>query len=646
MIFDSWNCTELQIKRNIPAIQSTVKQCRRRHGILFFVPEFHNLVPVSHYETGEFLFLAERFMIYNNKLDTMPNGLFNRDTFISENERGTMVVPFVDDRNKYYFFNLSRLSDVGLTYSIVDMTLDDGRGDVDTITKNTVVRPPDTGFYYSHIIDVVPNNDCGYWLLLVEEAELDERFRILVFNITAAGLNPTPTVTEFQKGGTTDLQWDYQVSPERDRIAFLTYNSRFDTAGKETKSTLISFLNFNVDNGAVSRGGNPDIRLPNGNWTSHGIFTPDNRYFIACNNEYENGAVIFHKYDFSARYTGYNPVTLNYTFPYDEPNPRFFPVFYVPVIINFKAHGNTIYFNLPSTYWKVSIEPGQYELHSYNAQKLGSMTSDKPIWNEIKFNAEIPLSKHTRLFTNNAVPFPYTFRDTIASTYFDSVFCFEPGIPFPQIDINAKPGFTNYVWNDGTTGPSRRISEAGKYWVYYNGPCNTRVDTFVFRFREAPPVLGPDTTLCEQRFPLNFNIKAEGTYLWDDLSANAQRWIYNPGTYFVTFDFYGCKLYDTINVSSKFCPCDINIPTAFSPNGDGLNDYFKPMVALGCAPSKYSFRIFNRWGQQVFSAFNEFDQGWDGTINGSKADIGTYYFEVRFNTKAVENGYVQKGSSR
>ncbi len=98
-----------------------------------------------------------------------------------------------------------------------------------------------------------------------------------------------------------------------------------------------------------------------------------------------------------------------------------------------------------------------------------------------------PLSEHTRLFTNNAVPFPYTFRDTVASVYFDTVFCFEPGIPFPEINITAKPGFNNYVWNDGTTGPSRQVSQPGKYWVYYNGPCNTRIDTFVFRFRKRPP---------------------------------------------------------------------------------------------------------------------------------------------------------------
>ncbi len=230
------------------------------------------------------------------------------------------------------------------------MNLQGGLGDVEPETKNTIVRPADAGFYYSHIVDVVPNNDCGYWLVMAEQAELDERFRILVFNITAAGIAPTPTVTEFQKEAATDFQWDYQISPERDRIAFFTYKTRFDTAGAEIRSTLVSFLDFNVDNGAVSRGSNPDIKLPMGNRTSHGIFTPDNRYFIAYNNEYKNGAAMFHKYDFSARYSGYDPITLNYPFPYDEFSPNLFSVFYIPPVIDFKAHGNTIYFNIPSSF--------------------------------------------------------------------------------------------------------------------------------------------------------------------------------------------------------------------------------------------------------------------------------------------------------
>ena len=68
-----------------------------------------------------------------------------------------------------------------------------------------------------------------------------------------------------------------------------------------------------------------------------------------------------------------------------------------------------------------------------------------------------------------------------------------------------------------------------------------------------------------------------------------------------------------------------NSPTGFSPNGDGLNDVYH-LVGL-----KYrnlvDFRIYNRWGQQVFYTAN-FKDGWDGTFNGVPQDVGTYFYTV------------------
>lgn len=64
------------------------------------------------------------------------------------------------------------------------------------------------------------------------------------------------------------------------------------------------------------------------------------------------------------------------------------------------------------------------------------------------------------------------------------------------------------------------------------------------------------------------------------------------------------------------------IPTAFSPNNDGLNDMFTP-VFLGL--SYYSLRVYNRWGQEVYSTSNTNpNNGWDGTINGEEAEAGLY----------------------
>ena len=73
------------------------------------------------------------------------------------------------------------------------------------------------------------------------------------------------------------------------------------------------------------------------------------------------------------------------------------------------------------------------------------------------------------------------------------------------------------------------------------------------------------------------------------------------------------------------------VPNAFTPNGDGLNDYFR---IFGTPPeniTKYNFRIFNRWGQMIFSTTN-IEDGWDGKLNGQYCPAGVYAWEIFYET--------------
>jgi gliding motility-associated-like protein len=73
---------------------------------------------------------------------------------------------------------------------------------------------------------------------------------------------------------------------------------------------------------------------------------------------------------------------------------------------------------------------------------------------------------------------------------------------------------------------------------------------------------------------------------------------------------------------------DVDLPTGFTPNGDGRNDEFKP---LGSAlyTSEYDFRIWNRWGQEVFRS-TEPSYGWDGTYQGQPAQTGVYAYVITY----------------
>jgi gliding motility-associated-like protein len=75
---------------------------------------------------------------------------------------------------------------------------------------------------------------------------------------------------------------------------------------------------------------------------------------------------------------------------------------------------------------------------------------------------------------------------------------------------------------------------------------------------------------------------------------------------------------------------EIYMPTAFTPNGDGKNDVFKPFP-VGIKNYTY-FRVFNRWGQMIFST-TDFNKGWDGTINGKPQPTGVYVWVIEGITK-------------
>lgn len=64
------------------------------------------------------------------------------------------------------------------------------------------------------------------------------------------------------------------------------------------------------------------------------------------------------------------------------------------------------------------------------------------------------------------------------------------------------------------------------------------------------------------------------------------------------------------------------MPTAFSPNGDGLNDVLEPSV-MGM--QVVEFNIFNRWGERLFSSKGE---GWDGTFQGQAVQVGVYTYTL------------------
>ncbi len=98
--------------------------------------------------------------------------------------------------------------------------------------------------------------------------------------------------------------------------------------------------------------------------------------------------------------------------------------------------------------------------------------------------------------------------------------------------------------------------------------------------------------------PLLFNPVFNGTTAQDYLVAITSRG--------------GCVTVDTQYVK-VFKEINIYVPSAFTPNKDGKNDFLLP-VPTGIVEFRY-FRVYNRWGQLLYSLSGE-SPGWDGTFKG------------------------------
>jgi gliding motility-associated-like protein len=82
------------------------------------------------------------------------------------------------------------------------------------------------------------------------------------------------------------------------------------------------------------------------------------------------------------------------------------------------------------------------------------------------------------------------------------------------------------------------------------------------------------------------------------------------------------------------------VPTAFTPNGDGKNDLFRP-IAVGMKGIEY-FRVYNRWGQMVFNT-TENGRGWDGKIDGKVQSTNTFVWIVK-GTDYLDKPFFRKGT--
>ena len=96
----------------------------------------------------------------------------------------------------------------------------------------------------------------------------------------------------------------------------------------------------------------------------------------------------------------------------------------------------------------------------------------------------------------------------------------------------------------------------------------------------------------------------------------------------------------TSNTISVEKPYALYAPNAFSPDGDGINDYFN---VVGQGLTNYIIEIYNRWGQMVFKS-TTLDNQWDGKFQEVNSPPGTYVYKIKTNDFGVDLKLIKSGT--
>lgn len=204
-----------------------------------------------------------------------------------------------------------------------------------------------------------------------------------------------------------------------------------------------------------------------------------------------------------------------------------------------------------------------------------------------------------------------------------------------SITLSAPDSMESVFWIRGNNIASQAVdftvtpSGDVTYILYVEnaGECASR-DTVTIRLDQ--PLAAEDTVeLCRnQEIRIGSGLPGAAGYLWNTGDTTDSITVTAPGLYSVDIRKANepCLDSKSIFVREVGCGYVLEVPNAFTPNQDNINDRFE---LLGYDFELIHFRVYNRWGELLFETTDP-NQGWDGTYKGEKSDNGVYAWTVRF----------------
>jgi len=214
-----------------------------------------------------------------------------------------------------------------------------------------------------------------------------------------------------------------------------------------------------------------------------------------------------------------------------------------------------------------------------------------------------------------------------------------------SVTLKTNNRYDLYLWNTGANDDSLIVRQSGYYALTVsdeNGCTVTDTIKITLMGVAALNTFPLETSLCsgdqiELTAPSGFE-----NYVWSTGAITQKIDIKSPGIFSVNVqDSAGCWYNDHTTVIEKSCySTTVTFANAFTPNGDGVNDYFKPSMSRNM--TEYSLLIYNRWGGKIYSSTTP-SRGWDGNLYGKPQDSGTYLWKCFYKDDKGE-AHLLKGS--
>ena len=549
-------------------------------------------------KNGDLLFYSDGMMLWDKNGVVVPGG--NHLEGYSGCTQSSLFVPVPGNDLQYILFtvdlNIPYVGTNGLNYSVIDMVSAGGPSSVSKANMRLMDVTPEKIAGAKHA------NGSDIWVL-AHEWDSDV-FRSYL--VTKNGLDTIPVIShagsvQFGDITTGNANGYMKFSPDGRKLALAMLGMH-----------LIEVFDFDATTGHVSNVKAipaPQGRLP------YGIeFSPDgNKLYFTTINISTNADNNLYQYDFL------NPA-----------NP--------PLLLN--------QFFFDGTALQLAVD-GKIYVARYKKTEMGVIENpNRPDMN-CNYREDV-FSLGSDVAVNGLPNFIQSYFNIPAVTY--DTKCYGDQTLFT---ITNPANTDSWAWNFGDNAsmanvsamksPSHQYTLPGDYIVTLTETFNGRSFTSSFPVTINP--LPPKSFIRDSLyiFPGSIIQLDAGayytTYMWQNGYSNRYFPVSEPGIYNVfIIDTNCCQMSDTI----KVILLDLAVPSAFTPNGDLINDLFRvkgPTEGI----DNYHFSVFNQWGQKLWET-SDFMAGWDGKYKGILCSHGPYTWLMQFSVKGniMSDGNVVK----